>query len=115
MLAAKTEIIIVIQQGGIHKELIAELMIPSQGSGFISPGNIDIEGALAVAEGEDGDPTCEDFKRVFINPIIFEESGTEWSCEEGCLSIPRIREEVKRKPKLKIEYYGLHNHYTELI
>jgi peptide deformylase len=42
---------------------------------------------------------------VFINPIILEESGKEWSCEEGCLSIPNLREEVKRKPMLKIEYY----------
>ena len=61
--------------------------------------------ATPVAEGEDGDPTCEDFKRVFINPIIFEESGEEWNYEEGCLSIPGIREEVSRKSNLKIEYY----------
>lgn len=46
-----------------------------------------------------------DFKRVFINPIIFEESGEEWGMEEGCLSIPGIREEVKRQGDLKIEYY----------
>lgn len=56
-------------------------------------------------EEEDGDPECADFKRVFINPIIFEESGEEWGFEEGCLSIPNIREEVKRKSTLKIEYY----------
>ncbi len=56
-------------------------------------------------EGEEADPSCVDFKRVFINPIIFEEEGEEWAFEEGCLSIPQIREEVMRKPKLKIEYY----------
>lgn len=56
-------------------------------------------------EEEEGDPECADFKRVFINPIIFEESGDEWGFEEGCLSIPNIREEVKRKSTLKIEYY----------
>lgn len=61
--------------------------------------------ASPVAEGEDGDPSCEDFKRVFINPIIFEESGEEWGYEEGCLSIPGIREEVQRKSIVKIEYY----------
>lgn len=61
--------------------------------------------ATPVAEGEDGDPSCEDFKRVFINPVILEEEGEVWSYEEGCLSIPNIREEVKRKPTLKIEYY----------
>ncbi len=45
-----------------------------------------------------------DFKKVFINPIIEEESGTEWGFTEGCLSIPDIREEVKRKPNLVISY-----------
>lgn len=61
--------------------------------------------ATPVAEGEDGDPSCEDFKRVFINPIILEEEGEEWSHEEGCLSIPDIRVDVQRKPTLKVEYY----------
>lgn len=61
--------------------------------------------ASPFAEGEDGDPSCEGFKRVFINPIIFEEDGKEWGFEEGCLSIPQIREEVHRKPNIKIEYY----------
>lgn len=61
---------------------------------------------MAESEGdEEGDPSCKDFKRVFINPIIFEEEGEEWAFEEGCLSIPQIREEVMRKPQLKIEYY----------
>jgi peptide deformylase len=95
------------------KELIEnmfETMYASNGVGIAAPQigrsiRLFVIDASAVAEGEDGDPSCEDFKRVFINPIIFEESGTEWSCEEGCLSIPRIREEVKRKPNLKIEYY----------
>ncbi|MDZ4749984.1 MAG: peptide deformylase [Flavobacteriales bacterium] len=64
-----------------------------------------IADASPFAEGEDGDPDCEGFKRVFINPVIFEESGEEWAFEEGCLSIPGIREEVKRKPLLKVEYY----------
>jgi len=61
--------------------------------------------ASPFSEGEDGDPSCKDFKRVYINPIIFEESGEEWGMDEGCLSIPGIREEVFRKPDLKIEYY----------
>ncbi|MEN9347662.1 MAG: hypothetical protein RLZZ77_1173 [Bacteroidota bacterium] len=61
--------------------------------------------ATPFAEGEDGDPNCEGFKRVFINPIIFEEEGEEWGFEEGCLSIPNIREEVFRKPIVRIEYY----------
>lgn len=56
-------------------------------------------------DGEEGEEAAADFKRVFINPIIFDEEGEEWGFEEGCLSIPGIREEVKRKSALKIEYY----------
>jgi len=46
----------------------------------------------------------EDFKKVFINPVIVNEEGEEWGFEEGCLSIPTIREEVIRQPELKIKY-----------
>jgi peptide deformylase len=45
------------------------------------------------------------FKRVFINARILDESGEEWKFNEGCLSIPKIREDVYRNPKIKIEYY----------
>lgn len=55
-----------------------------------------------IVEGEDG---LGDFKRVFINPEILEEDGKEWAFEEGCLSIPDIREDVFRKPVIKIRYY----------
>ena len=44
------------------------------------------------------------FKKVFINPQILEEKGEEWSFNEGCLSIPDIREDVMRKPELLIRY-----------
>jgi peptide deformylase len=47
----------------------------------------------------------EDFKKVFINAEITEESGVEWDFEEGCLSIPKIREEVSREEKIRIQYY----------
>jgi peptide deformylase len=46
----------------------------------------------------------ESFKKVFINPRILEEEGEEWKFNEGCLSIPKIREDVTRKPSIKIEY-----------
>ncbi|MDX1753698.1 MAG: peptide deformylase, partial [Salinimicrobium sediminis] len=36
---------------------------------------------------------------------ILEETGDEWAFNEGCLSIPDIREDVFRKPKIKIEYF----------
>lgn len=61
--------------------------------------------ASPFAEGEEGDASCDGFIRVFINPVIYEESGKEWGMEEGCLSIPHIREAVERKSNLKIEYF----------
>ncbi len=47
----------------------------------------------------------EAFKKVFINARILNEEGTEWKFNEGCLSIPKIREDVNRKPNIEIEYY----------
>ena len=47
----------------------------------------------------------KNFKKVFINTEILEESGEEWYFEEGCLSIPGIHEDIKRKPKIKIRYF----------
>ncbi len=44
------------------------------------------------------------FKRTFINAKILNEEGEEWSFNEGCLSIPDVREDVYRKPKVTIEY-----------
>lgn len=45
------------------------------------------------------------FKRVFINARILHEEGKEWKFNEGCLSIPKIREDVSRMPDVEIEYY----------
>ena len=44
------------------------------------------------------------FKRTFINAKIVKEEGEEWSFNEGCLSIPDVREDVYRKPTVTIEY-----------
>jgi peptide deformylase len=44
------------------------------------------------------------FKKVFINPQI-EESGEEWAFNEGCLSIPDIREDVYRQEEIQIRYW----------
>jgi peptide deformylase len=46
----------------------------------------------------------EQFRRVFINAQIVEEDGKEWAFNEGCLSIPKIREDVMHKPKIRIKY-----------
>lgn len=44
------------------------------------------------------------FKRVFINPFILEEKGEEWKFNEGCLSIPKIREDIIRPSEITIQY-----------
>jgi peptide deformylase len=46
------------------------------------------------------------FKRTFINAKILKEEGEEWSFNEGCLSIPDVREDVYRNPVVTIEYCG---------
>ncbi|MGB0915795.1 MAG: peptide deformylase [Crocinitomicaceae bacterium] len=69
---------------------------------------VDASPFAEVEEGEDPDPMAEgleDFKKVFINPIIEEEKGEEWGFNEGCLSIPKLREEVFRKEKVVLSYY----------
>ncbi len=54
------------------------------------------------------------FKKVFINATITEEEGEEWTFNEGCLSIPDIREDVNRKPQINITYYDTDfNKHTE--
>ena len=50
--------------------------------------------------------TLKNFKKVFINPEIIDETGDEWNFMEGCLSIPNIREDIKRKEKITIKYYN---------
>lgn len=47
----------------------------------------------------------KNFKKTFINPQITHENGDEWGFNEGCLSIPDIREDVFRKPEISMEYY----------
>ena len=44
------------------------------------------------------------FKKTFINAEILKEEGEAWSFNEGCLSIPDVREDVSRKPKITIRY-----------
>ena len=54
---------------------------------------------------DEGQEHLENFKKVFINAKIIEESGEEWAFNEGCLSIPGVRGDVVRKPNIKIQYW----------
>lgn len=54
------------------------------------------------------------FKKVFINATILKEEGDEWAFNEGCLSIPNVREDVFRNEKITINYYDADfNEFTE--
>lgn len=58
----------------------------------------------------DAEPFAEEeekltgFKKVFINPVILEESGENWFFNEGCLSFPDLRTDVQRKSVIRIKY-----------
>lgn len=47
----------------------------------------------------------KNFKQTFINAKILKEEGEEWGFNEGCLSIPEVREDVYRHETITIEYY----------
>lgn len=98
------------------QELIAnmfETMYNAHGVGLAAP-QIGLPIRLFIVDAtpfaEDEELTKEEqeqlknFKKVFINPVIEEESGDEWDFNEGCLSIPDVREDVFRKPNIKISY-----------
>lgn len=45
------------------------------------------------------------FKMTFINAKMLKEEGEEWGFNEGCLSIPDVREDVYRNERITLEYY----------
>lgn len=49
-------------------------------------------------------PDDPGIKETFINAHIIEEIGDDWSYNEGCLSIPKIREDIYRAEEVTIEY-----------
>jgi len=106
------------------KKLVADMyetMYEAYGVGLAAP-QIGKSIRLFVV---DGSPFAQDnknkeeakmlkgFKKVFINPIIEEESGEEWSFIEGCLSIPNLREDVYRKENLIITYFDENFNFHE--
>jgi peptide deformylase len=84
-----------------------ETMYATRGVGLAAP-QVNLSIRLMVLDAtpySEEDPQAEGFKRVMINPKIVDESGDEWLFNEGCLSIPEIREDVSRKPQIRIQYY----------
>lgn len=83
-----------------------ETMYAANGVGLAAP-QIGKSLRLFVIDGSaiEDQPGMENFKKVFVNPQMIEELGTPWEYEEGCLSIPNIREKVSRKERLTIKYF----------
>ena len=91
-----------------------ETMYNSKGVGLAAPQVnrnirlfvIDSLQILNNLEDDEKDDYINDkgYKGVFINAQVIEMSGKEWSYNEGCLSIPKIREDVMRKEIVTISY-----------
>src|SRR6056297_2605111 len=84
-----------------------DTMYQSDGIGLASP-QVGKSVRIFVIDGtplEEDDPSLKDFKVTFINPEILDRQGDDKTYEEGCLSIPNIREEIVRPEKVRIRYY----------
>ncbi len=97
-----------IPEGDDIKELVSDMfetMYHASGVGLAAP-QIGKSLRLFVIDSEPiEEKEGKGRKQAFINPQILESSGDPWDFEEGCLSIPGIREDVKREPKITIEYF----------
>lgn len=83
-----------------------ESMYRAQGVGLAAPQvghsiRLFVIDASPFAEEE---PELRDFKQVFINAEILEESGQPWLFNEGCLSFPELREDIRRPPTIRMRY-----------
>jgi peptide deformylase len=104
------------------QELIADMyetMYRANGVGLAAP-QVNKSIRLFVVDAriyKDEFPETAELKQVFINAQIIERTGEEWATKEGCLSVPKINEEVFRQEKIRIQYYDenfdFHDEYYE--
>lgn len=84
-----------------------ETMYAAHGVGLAAP-QIGLSIRLFVIDAtpfSDDKEDLKNFKKIFINAQILKENGNEWNFNEGCLSIPDIREDISRKQTIVISYY----------
>jgi peptide deformylase len=91
-----------------------ETMYASNGVGLAAPQvnrniRLFVVDSSQVFENQDEEdkgrfPDEPGIKKLFINANLLEVNGNEWSYNEGCLSIPKIREDVLRNEQITIEY-----------
>jgi peptide deformylase len=62
---------------------------------------------------DEEDESLKTMKQTFVNARIIEESGEDFIYQEGCLSLPTIREDVSRPSKVKIQFYDENWQYYE--
>jgi peptide deformylase len=60
-----------------------------------------------------GDPNQKDKEEVYINPVIVERKGTQ-DGEEGCLSFPKLFQNVRRAKTVKVQAYNLKGELVEI-
>ncbi len=93
-----------------------ESMYAANGVGLAAP-QVGLPIRLFVIDAspfaEEDEDKLNSFKKVFINAHIEEEKGDKWLFNEGCLSIPDIREDVSRHPDIFITYYDQDWNYQE--
>jgi peptide deformylase len=83
-----------------------ETMYAAEGVGLAAP-QIGKSIRMFITDGKafsEDEPALADFRQVFINAQMLDENGDAWKFNEGCLSIPGIREDVMRKPLIHIRY-----------
>jgi len=98
-----------IEPGTDIKQLVDDMfetLDAANGIGLAAP-QIGKSLRLFIVDGTslEDEPGMESFKKVFINAELIEEAGLPWEFEEGCLSIPNIREKISRKEQLRIRYF----------
>lgn len=90
------------------KDLIEDMrdtMKRASGVGLAAP-QVGLSYNLFITDGSAfDDPEAKAFKEVFINANIVSREGDMQPYNEGCLSIPDIREEVRRPEKITIQYF----------
>jgi peptide deformylase len=92
-----------------------ETMYKAHGVGLAAP-QVGLSIRLFVVDASpfaDEEPKLAGVKKVFINAEIIEETGDGWKFNEGCLSIPGIREDVERKPDVLLRYMDEHFNQIE--
>src|SRR3972149_1793528 len=96
------------KERGLQVEEMLELMYQAQGIGLAAP-QVGWSVRLFIIDG-DGDRNME---KVFINPVIIEETG-ELNKEEGCLSFPGVMGKVVRAQRIKAQAYNLKGQKIEI-